>query len=61
MACPKSDHSQCVGDVALSEQQTNTNTVMQPQHGLGYSCVSIRLIHALQTTESAKSGCSSAR
>lgn len=34
MAYPKCVHSQCVGDVALvTEQQTNTNTVMPPQAG----------------------------
>lgn len=44
MAYPKCVHSQCVGDVALvTEQQTNTNTVMPPQAGLGYQSVSVQL------------------
>lgn len=44
MASPNCDDSHWVGDVLFAEQQTNTNTVMQPRASLGYLRVSVRIM-----------------
>lgn len=44
MASPNCDDSHWVCDVLFTEQQTNTNTVMQPRASLGYLRVSVRII-----------------
>lgn len=44
MASPNCGDSHWVGDVLFAEQQTNTNTVMQPRASLGYLRVSVRIM-----------------